>query len=190
MNKFVQKSFFKLRSIWQLILNHFYISVYNFLGAQISRKVRFNNIYITWPYQIKIGSNTKIEHNVYFKYDRQWNRTFPSIIIGENNFIGSYVEFNIVGNIQLCNNCLIASGCRFIDHDHKSEDVNSLMGKQGSVIAPIYLEENVWLGANVVVLKGVTIGEGAIVAAGAVVTKSIPPYEIWGGVPAKKIRMR
>jgi acetyltransferase-like isoleucine patch superfamily enzyme len=52
----------------------------------------------------------------------------------------------------------------------------------------IILEEDVWLGCNVVVLKGCTIGKGAVVAAVAVVTKSIPAYEIWTGVPAKKKR--
>jgi len=60
-------------------------------------------------------------------------------------------------------------------------------------IAPksaIYIEEDVWFGCNVVVLKGVYIGKGAVIAAGAVVNKSIPPYEIWGGVPAKKIGVR
>ena len=49
---------------------------------------------------------------------------------------------------------------------------------------------NVAIGANAVVLKGVTIGRGAIVAAGSVVTRSVGPYEIWGGVPARKLRNR
>lgn len=52
------------------------------------------------------------------------------------------------------------------------------------------IEDEVWIGANVVILKGVKIGEGAIIAAGAVVSKDIPAYEIWGGVPAKFIKKR
>jgi acetyltransferase-like isoleucine patch superfamily enzyme len=47
-----------------------------------------------------------------------------------------------------------------------------------------------WLGYGTIVMRGVTIGEGAIVAAGSVVTKDVPEYEIWGGVPARKIRDR
>lgn len=54
----------------------------------------------------------------------------------------------------------------------------------------IIIEDDVWCGANVTILKGVTIGKGSIVAAGAVVTKSCAPYSIIGGVPAKLIRMR
>ena len=56
--------------------------------------------------------------------------------------------------------------------------------------APVVIEDDVWCGANVTILKGVTIGRGSVVAAGAVVTKSFPPYSIIGGVPAKIIRMR
>ena len=56
--------------------------------------------------------------------------------------------------------------------------------------APVVIEDDVWCGANVTILKGVSIGRGSVVAAGAVVTKSFPPYSIIGGVPAKLIRMR
>ena len=55
---------------------------------------------------------------------------------------------------------------------------------------PVQIEDGVWLGANVTILKGVTIGRGSVVAAGAVVTRSCPPYSIIGGVPAKIIRAR
>lgn len=55
---------------------------------------------------------------------------------------------------------------------------------------PVTIEDGCWIGANVTILKGVTIGRGCIVAAGAVVTKSCEPYSIIGGVPAKLIKMR
>ena len=55
---------------------------------------------------------------------------------------------------------------------------------------PVTVEDGCWIGANVTILKGVTIGRGTVVAAGAVVTKSFPPYSIIGGVPAKLIKMR
>ena len=55
---------------------------------------------------------------------------------------------------------------------------------------PVVIEDDVWIGANVTILKGVTIGRGSVVAAGAVVTKSCEPYSIIGGVPAKLIQYR
>lgn len=54
----------------------------------------------------------------------------------------------------------------------------------------VIIEEDVWCGANVTILKGVTVGRGSIIAAGAVVTKDVPRYSISGGVPAKTIKMR
>lgn len=91
--------------------------------------------------------------------------------------------------ISIGDNTLIASGSQFIDHDH-GIDKNQLMRFQYGPEAEINIEEDVWIGANVIVLKGVSIGKGAVIAAGAVVNKSIPSYEIWGGVPAKKIGER
>ena len=55
---------------------------------------------------------------------------------------------------------------------------------------PVLIEDGVWVGANVTILKGVTIGRGTVIAAGAVVSKSIPPYSIAGGVPAKVLKYR
>lgn len=61
---------------------------------------------------------------------------------------------------------------------------------QNAYDAPVVIEDDVWVGANVTILCGVTIGRGSVIAAGAVVTKSCAPYSIIGGVPAKLIRMR
>jgi len=55
---------------------------------------------------------------------------------------------------------------------------------------PVVIEEDVWCGANVTILKGVHIGKGSVIAAGAVVIRDVGEYEIWGGVPAKKIKNR
>lgn len=55
---------------------------------------------------------------------------------------------------------------------------------------PVVIEDDVWVGANVTILKGVTIGRGSVIAAGGVVNKSTPPYSISGGIPAKTIRFR
>ena len=86
---------------------------------------------------------------------------------------------------------LIGSGCRFVDHDHGFASRAVPMARQATGSeAAITLEEDVWIGAEAVILKGVTIGRGAIIAAGSVVTKSVGAFEIWGGLPARKIGMR
>jgi len=55
---------------------------------------------------------------------------------------------------------------------------------------PVIIEDDVWIGANAVILKGVTLRRGSIVAAGAIVTKSFPPYSVIDGVPARLLKMR
>lgn len=66
------------------------------------------------------------------------------------------------------------------------ENIEKLAENDMSVV----IEDDVWIGANVTILKGVTIGRGSVVAAGAVVTKSLPPYSISGGIPAKVLKFR
>lgn len=161
---------------------------YKIIGMQIDKSCSISFISYTWPNQISIGAKTVIEHNVYFKFDGIW-KTGPNIIIAENCFIGTGVEFNIKGKITIASNCLVGAGSRFIDHDHGTS-MGALMSKQECITLPIEVGTDVWIGANVVILKGVLIGEGSVIAAGAIVTKNVPPYEIWGGIPAKKIGSR
>jgi len=158
---------------------------YKTLGMKVGKGTFLPRIYVSWPNQVVIGSNCRLEHDLHFKFDGIW-RDGTAIVIGDNVFLGSGTEFNITQSIKIGDDSLIASGCRFIDHDH-GIDPGELMRIQPANEKSINLGTDVWLGCNVVVLKGVEIGNGAIIAAGAVVTKSVPAYEIWGGVPAKKI---
>jgi acetyltransferase-like isoleucine patch superfamily enzyme len=155
---------------------------------KIGKNTFLKKCFVTWPHKVSIGKNCRLEHHVYFHYDGIWSAGH-SIIIGDNVFIGSGCEFNIKEKITVGNNSLIASGCRFIDHDHGTKK-NELIGIQKGIEKEIVIGCDVWIGANAIILKGVEIGDGAVVAAGAVVTKSIPPYEIWGGFPANKIGKR
>lgn len=107
-------------------------------------------------------------------------------------------------NIRLGKQVFINSGCRFQDQGGITIDDGALIGhnavlatlnhnpdpeKRNNLLpAPIHICRNVWLGANVTVLPGVTIGENAIVAAGAVVTRDVEPNTIVAGVPAKFIK--
>lgn len=159
-------------------------------GMSVGRGTLLPKVHVTWPHQVSLGQNCTLEHDIYFKYDGIW-APGPTIVIGDRVFIGFGCEFNVRRRVEIGSDCLIASGCKFIDHDHGSARDGVPMREQTTgAEAEIILEEDVWLGVNVVVLKGVRIGKGAIVAAGAVVTKDIGPYEIWGGVPARKISTR
>lgn len=185
-NKFLHNLFFKLRCKNNYSLTFIFRKIYfTFLGMKIGNGSTFSKLFVTWPHKVLIGSNSILEQGVFLKHDGIWSAT-PSILIGNNVFIGRNCEFNIKEKIVIGDNCLIGANSIFIDHDHGFKK-GELMKKQKCLSSPIILEEDIWVGANVVVLKGVRIHKGAILAAGAVVNKDVGPYEIWGGIPAKKI---
>ncbi len=189
MNKIFRKSIFILRFRYVLkcigILRNTY---YRMQGMNIGKDTYLPKIFVTWPHKVSIGRNCTLEHHIYLKYDGGYTHG-SAILICDHVFIGTGCEFNIKKEIIIGDNALIASGCRFVDHDHGMRK-NVLMSKQKGIEESIVIGADVWIGCNAVLLKGVRIGDGAIVAAGAVVNKSIPPYEIWGGIPAKKIGER
>ncbi|MBC7915805.1 MAG: acyltransferase [Pyrinomonadaceae bacterium] len=155
---------------------------------RIGKGTNIPKLYITWPNQVKLGNDCTLEHGIYFKFSGIWEKS-RRIEIGDRVFIGSFCEFNISDGINIGNDTNIASGCKFIDHDHGIE-AGKLIGGQVPIVSPIEIGRDVWLGFNVTVLKGVFINDGAVIAAGSVVTKSVPKNEIWAGIPAKKIGVR
>lgn len=157
-------------------------------GMRIGQGTVLPRLHVTWPHQVSLGRNCRIEHGVYFHYDGIC-RPGPSIVIGDDCFIGSGCEFNVTTLVTIADHCLIAGGTKFVDHNHGTE-LSELMNRQECTGVPIRIGRNVWIGANSVILAGVEIGEGAIIAAGAVVTKSVASNAIWGGVPARLIKYR
>lgn len=147
-----------------------------------------SRIVVTWPHRISLGKRVSLEHDVYFNAAGA-HAPGIAISLGDGTFIGSGCEFNAIQGISIGANCLIASGCRFVDHDHGIR-AGQIMKLQDEISSPIHIGADVWIGANSIVLKGVSIGDGAIVAAGSVVTKSVEPYTIVAGVPAKFIKSR
>lgn len=89
-------------------------------------------------------------------------------------------------SIELGDEVVMAPGVRIFAHVHFGRRLYPYMG--GRQVEKVRIESGAYLGANVVVLKGVTIGECAVIAAGAVVTKNVPPFCLVGGVPARVIR--
>ena len=190
MTIFYRKALFVLRfRFLKKGLSNTYRFFLRLKGVAIGKNSTIEKADFTWFHKVKIGNDCTIEKGVSFRYDGAYTEG-TAIVIGDKTFIGRGCEFNISDSIHLGFHCAIASGCKFIDHNHGYDNRTEYIGEQAPTSAPIKIEDDVWLGVNVVVLKGVHIGKGAIVAAGSVVTKSIAPYEIWGGIPAKKLTDR
>ena len=105
------------------------------------------------------------------------------IHIKSGTYINRHTMLDAHEHLEIGNDCMIGPFCYLTDSDHGTSPGISY-GKQPMVSKPTVLENNVWLGAGVVVLKGVRIGRNAVVGAGAVVTKDISPGDVVVGVPA------
>jgi acetyltransferase-like isoleucine patch superfamily enzyme len=110
------------------------------------------------------------------------------LLAGERLFLGRASEINCTYQIMLHGRNAFAAVCHVIDSDHSTDRGNAI--GQTQHYGRIEFGMDTLCSAHVVVTRGVTIGDGAVVGANAVVTRDIPPYEIWAGVPAAKLRER
>lgn len=118
--------------------------------------------------KIRFSGKTTIRNFVTF------NASNGLIEFGENVGVNSYCSINAQVSVTIGNNSMLGEGVRIYDHNHKF-DGKSLMSKLGYDRAPVSIGENVWIGSNTVIMKGVKIGNNSVVGAGSIVTKDIPP---------------
>ena len=114
------------------------------------------------------------------------NNAVGDVIIGDHTRIG--LHNTIIGPVEIGNNVNLAQGITVTALNHNFSDINKRIDEQGVSTNPVTIEDDVWVGANAVILPGVTIGEHCVVAAGAIVTKDVPPHSLVAGVPAKVIK--
>ena len=114
------------------------------------------------------------------------NNAVGDVIIGDHTRIG--LHNTIIGPVDIGNNVNLAQGITVTALNHNFSDTNKRIDEQGVSTNPVTIEDDVWVGANAVILPGVTIGEHCVVAAGAIVTKDVPPHSLVAGVPAKVIK--
>jgi len=114
------------------------------------------------------------------------NNGVGPVIIGDRTKIG--LSNTIIGPVTIGNDIRLAQNITLSGLNHNYEDVSMPIHVQGVSTASIVIEDETWIGANVVVVAGVTIGKHSIVAAGSIVTKDIPPYSVAVGNPARVLK--
>lgn len=127
---------------------------------------------------MRIGPGTVIYHGCEVRAPR-------AVRIGAHTSIGDHAILDGRGGLTIGDSVNFSTGVWVWTAEH---DVNAVDFAYTS--APVVIEDYAWVSCRAVILPGVTVGKGAVVAAGAVVTKSVAPYDIVGGVPAKKIGER
>lgn len=144
--------------------NHIRKYVYKLLGAKIGSDVVFHfRTELRCPTGLGVGHGT---------------------IIGDNVILDCRNNISIGSNVNISSNVSIYTQ----QHNYKTPEFHSY--KPIDRRLDVVIGDRVWLGANVIVLPGVTIGEGAVCCAGCVVTKNVDPYAVVSGIPAKKISER
>ena len=104
--------------------------------------------------------------------------------IGKNVFINHACSFLDLGGITIQDDVFIGPKVSLITENHPLDPRN----RRALVCGPILIKRNAWIGANVTILPGVTVGENSVIAAGAVVSKDVPDNVVFGGVPAKFLK--
>lgn len=115
------------------------------------------------------------------------NNAVGDVTIGNHTRIG--IHCTVIGPVSIGNHVNLAQGITVTALNHNFEDATKRIDEQGISTKPVVIGDDVWIGANAVILPGVTIGRHAVVAAGAVVTKDVPDYSLVAGIPAKVIKL-
>ena len=118
----------------------------------------------------------------YVKISSYGGESKAKVSIGNNSYIGDRTEIHAGYSVEIGNGCDISWDCNILDRDY-----HKFMSDE-EVFKPVKICDNVWIGCNSTVLKGVTIGEGAVIGAGSVVTKDVPAHTLACGNPAKVVR--
>jgi len=109
--------------------------------------------------------------------------------IGDYTLVNSGMFLSAVESVEIGSHCLFARGCVVVDNNHRFDDPLRPVPWQGlAPTGPVAIGSNVWLGANAIVLGGVTIGERCVVGANSVVTSDLPSHTVCAGAPARPLR--
>jgi acetyltransferase-like isoleucine patch superfamily enzyme len=146
-------------------------------GTVICRRTRMDVL----PFQpFNIGDYSTVEDFATI------NNGVGAVNIGNNSRIG--IGNVVIGPVTIGNNVILAQNIVLSGLNHNYTNIDIPIYLQGETVATITIEDDCWVGANAVITAGVTIGKHSVVAGGAVVTKSIPPYCVAVGNPARVIK--
>ena len=170
-------------------LFYWFAVIYSFL-CRVHFKSCGKSFYAVYPLTVKGSGNISIGDKFSAMGMDYLYADQGDLIIGNNCSINTNVQIGAErGLIVIGDNVMIGPNVVIRASNHGTERSNS-MRFQSHVYGEIFIEDDVWIGSNAVVLSGVTLAIGSVVGAGAVVTKSTMPYSIVGGVPARKISER
>lgn len=174
-----------------LYMHVFHMRLYlkaNKIGKKcfVGRRARINNCkYLTMGDNCRIGNDCRLS----FYHEFYGKKHLPKLIIGDNAYLGDHLTILCADRVEIEENVLMASYITITSENHSTDPETEIpYSKQQLETKPVRICKGVWIGEKAIILPGVEIGEKAVVAAGAVVTKSVPPYTVVAGNPARIIK--
>ncbi len=150
MSLFLQRTFDRGLAILDLLLARFRCICWRIRGAKIGFKSQFGaRTRITQPWNLRTSIRCVIESDVTMKLVG----VKPHLSLGDYCYVGRFSQFDILGDCEIGNHVLIATGCLIVDHNHGT-DRSSLMNQQSCVFRKVKIGDDVWLGAYSIVLPG------------------------------------
>ena len=140
------------------------------------RTVVIDPLTLSGTERISLGARTIIREGAWLATEGNGS----SLSLGDDNYVGHRAHLHSIDPVSIGSGCVFADNVLVTSTDHERADRHGVRGT-----GPVVIGDRVFLGQNVVVLGGVTIGDGATVAAGAVVTKDVPAGALVGGIPAR-----
>jgi acetyltransferase-like isoleucine patch superfamily enzyme len=182
-----------LLSIWRRFKQIlFYEPMFRYRCKSVGRHLFFeDNFPLILGYgTIHIGDDVTIGRNVTLIASYKASPD-PTIKIGDRVYLGYETFMSCADSISVGNRVLIAEGCSIYDNNNHPIDPDARAKNEPITkkdIAPVIIEDDVWIGANAIILKGVKIGRGSVVATGSIVTCDIPAMTVVAGNPAKIVK--
>lgn len=139
---------------------------------------------------VKFGKNVTIQSGGIIECTGVINELGHGLTVGDEVGIAPNCFIQVRGRVIIENNVIIGPNVSLFSENHRFSDPTIYINRQGVTRVGLKICQGVWIGAGSTVLDGVTIGANSIISAGSVVTKQVPPNEIWGGVPARFIKKR
>ena len=147
-------------------------------GGKLSKKIRYACCKRIFD---KCGKGVHVDRGVDFA-------TGAGIEIGDHSTFGANSR---IGVVKIGNGVFMGPEVMIITKDHVYSDLTIPIWMQGATPPePVIIEDDVWVGARVIILPGRRIGRGSVIGAGAVITKDVPPYAVVGGNPARVLKYR
>ena len=178
-----------LLRVWNRLRSEFGALSLRMRGARIGRRVHVGrDPQLYGLHGLSIGDGVDIGRRARIE-THQTERGQGQFTIGPGTHIGNDFHGGAALRVLIGRNCMFASGCTILDHDHDfSDPFDAHQAREGVVAAATVIEDSVFLGERVVVLKGVRIGNGCVVGANSVVTQDLPPLTMAAGAPARPVR--